>query len=538
MESRYTIHIMPSEWRWAIFAATALVFLAFAPFLWVAATDTGNWQFMGALHNYPDAATYIAKMVQGESGLWLIGFLHTPEPHNGALIPVIYPLLGHLARFTSLPTIVMYHVARVGAALFMYLALYTLAASIWQRVRARRIFFAIASIGAGLGWVLGPILGVSESALWPDLQIPEAFPFFSTLVNVHFPLTLGCLALLASLMVTAFRPGADRQVEVGRLLPLAVLLTIILTFIYPQALVPLALALVAYVVIVWWDKRRRVTGWQLRWVLAVILPAIPMAVYYYAVVSANPAYAEWARQNVTLAPPPLLLLLGLGLPLFLGVPAMFRAARRFEGADDRLMLLWIVAILLCLYLPTNIQRRFMIGMMIPVAYFATRALEDVWLQRVSRRYRGAFFTLLIPLIAVSQMFVLFLPVLPVVTGQLQRAPGAFLERDYALVFRWLASRTDMQDVVLASPTVSVWAPGWAGTRVVYGHPYETLNAVGKRARVEQWYASDGADCAALIEEFNVRYVIVGPEERKLGPAACADTLQPIVALGQVSIYAP
>src|SRR5690606_24251222 len=98
MESRYTVHILPAEWRWAIFAATALVFSAFAPFLWVALSDTGSWQFMGALHNHADAATYIAKMVQGVNGIWLIGFLHTPEPHSGALVPVIYPLLGNLAR--------------------------------------------------------------------------------------------------------------------------------------------------------------------------------------------------------------------------------------------------------------------------------------------------------------------------------------------------------------------------------------------------------------------------------------------------------
>ncbi len=538
MESRYTIHIMPSEWRWAIFAATALVFLAFAPFLWVAATDTGNWQFMGTLHNYTDGATYIAKMGQGESGLWLLGFLHTPEAHSGALIQVLYPLLGHLARLTSLPTIGMFHVARVGASLFMYLALYTLSASIWQRVRARRIFFAIASVGAGFGWLLAPLVGASETALWPDLQIPEAFPFLSTLFNVHFPLTIACLALLISLMVTAFRPGADDQPEVGRLLPLAVLLTIILAFIYPQALVPLAIALVAYVAIVWGGKRRRVTGWQLRWVLAVILPAAPMAVYYFAVVRTNPAFAEWSRQNVTVAPSPLFLALGLGLPLLLAVPALFRAARRFEQADDRLMLLWIVAIVLCVYLPTSVQRRFLIGLMIPVAYFATRALEEVWLQRVSRRYRGLLYAVLFPIIAVSQLFVLFLPVLPVVTGQLQNAPGAFLERDYALAFRWLAPRTDMQDVVLAAPVVSAWVPGWAGARVVYGHPYETLDSAAKLARVRQWYASDGADCADLIDTYDVRYVLVGPEEHKLGPAACADTLLPVASFGQVSIYAP
>lgn len=538
MESRYTVHISPSEWRWAIFAATALAFIAFTPFLWLAVTDTGPWQFMGVLHNYTDGASYLAKMGQGVNGIWLIGFLHTPEPHDGALLQVLYPLLGQLARLISLPTIITFHVARVGASLFMYLALYTLAASIWQRVRARRIFFAVASVGSGLGWVLGPLLGVSDGVLWPDLQIPEAFPFYSSLVNVHFPLTLACLALLGSLIVTAFRPGADRDPDVGRLLPLAVLLTIVLTFLYPQALVPFALALVLYVAIVWWDKRRRVTSWLLRWVFAVTLPAAPMAVYYYFVVTENRAFTEWSRQNVTLAPPLLVLLLGFGIPLLLGVPSLLRAARRFEQADDRVMLLWLVAILVCVYAPTNIQRRFLVGMMIPVAYFATRALEDVWLRQVGRRFQNLFLTLLIPLIAVSHLLVLVLPVLPAVTGQPQQARGPFLERDYALALRWLENRTQLDDVILASPQVSVWIPGWSGARVVYGHPYETLFAQTKLAQVEAWYADSGADCDALIDRYNVRFVLVGPEERALGPATCAATLQPVIALGEVAIYAP
>ena len=399
-------------------------------------------------------------------------------------------------------------------------------------------FFMVVSVGSGVGWLFAPLLGSSGDEFWPDLQIPEAFPFYSTLVNVHFPLALGCLALLTGLLVMAFRPGADRQRELGRLLPLASLLSVILTFIYPQALVPFSVALGVSVVVNALGKRRLALPWLLRWALAVVLPALPMALYYYFVVTENAAFAEWSRQNYTYAPAPHIFLLGLGIPLLLGIPALFRASRQFEQADDRLMLLWLVAIIVCVYLPTSIQRRFMVGAMIPVAYFATRALEEYWLQRVRRPVRTVALTLLVPLIAVSHLLVLFLPVLPVVTGTREAQAGVLLERDYALVFRWLESRTGLNDVVLASPAASVWLPGWAEARVVYGHPYETLNAAAKRAQVEAWYDGQVDDCAALIARYDVRYVLVGPEERMLGAAECADSLRPAIGLGQVTIYAP
>ncbi len=542
MESRFTIHIAPAEWRWVIVVATGLVLLTFAPLVWVAVAGTNDWQFMGALHNYQDAATYISKMELGARGGWLTEFQHTPEPHPGALIAEIYPLLGQLSRVVRLPTIVMYHVARVGAALLMYLAIYQLAASIWQRVRTRRIFFVVAAVGAGFGWLLFPLsemAGILRGNLWPDLQIPEAFPLVSTYVNVHFPLAVGILALLVSLFVNVLRPGAYERRDTGMSAPAMVLLSVLLALLYPHALVPLASGVALYIGIAFFERRTRLARWVLRWWLTLVLPAIPIAIYFYVVVTTIPAFAEWNRQNVTLAPSPLTLVLGFGLPLLIGLPALLRAIRQFELDDDRLMLLWLLAMVVWLYLPSSTQRRFMVGMMLPVAYFTTRAIEDFWFQRISRRHRNYALALVVSLMAVSPLFMLFQPVLPVIAGDPARAVGIFLERDYASAFQWLDGPTGQDDVVLVSPIVGAWLPGWSGARVIYGHPLETLNAAAKRAQVESWYQSEAsAACAELLNKYDVRFVIVGPEERKLGAVGCAETLTRVIDIGQVSLYAP
>lgn len=536
----YTAHMTPAEWRWVIFVSAALVLIAFAPFVLMALNSAPgpDWQFMGVLHNYRDGATYLSKMMLGAEGQWLVHFQHTPEPHNGAFIQVIYPLLGQIAGFASVPVIVMFHVARVVAAMFMYMALYYLAATIWMRLRTRRIFFVLISVGAGFGWLYAFFSGGAVDT--PDLSIPEVFPFYSTLVTVHFPLTLACLALMTSVIISVFRPGSNEEPNLNNGGVTAALSSLALSFLYPQALVPFGGALLLYVTVRWLSERR-ITLREIRWLLVVGLPALPMAIYYSGILMYNPAMAEWNSQNVTSAPSPLVLALGLGIPLIMALPGIIRAIRRFEADGDQFMLIWLLVMLIAIYLPTNIQRRFAVGMMIPIIYFATRSLEDFWFQHVNRRWRYRLFMFVIPIIALTNVFVLFIPLLPLVANRPQQSEGLFLDRSYASAFEWIRERTGLDDVVLAAPDVSIWLPGWASVRAVYGHPYETLGAEIKEQRVLDWYdngTGSTAECSRLLDDYHVRYVIYGPEERAIGETDCIDALTPIVGIGSVTIYAP
>ncbi len=535
--SGYNAHITPAEWRWVTVFGVGLVLLAFAPFvlMLLSGLAASDWQFMGVLHNYRDGATYLSKMFLGTQGRLLLQFQHTPEPHNGALIQVLYPLLGQIAGFTNVSIIVVFHVARVIAGVFMYMALYQLGALIWMRRRARRVFFVIVALGAGFGWAYALASGGRVDA--PDLSIPEAFPFYSTVVNVHFPLTIACLALLAGVVISNFRPGAVSAPQVNNGGLAGALASLALALLYPQALVPFGAALVIFMG-AGWLRRRRVERRELSWLVTLLLPAVPLAIYYAVVVLYNPAMAEWSRQNVTGAPPPLALLVGLGLPLVIGLPGIWRALRRFEADGDRLMLIWLLAILALMYLPTNIQRRFAVGMMIPIAYFATRSLEDYWFQHINRRWRYRLAVVVVPVIFLTQLFVLFMPVLPLLAGRPADSHGLLLNRDYAAAFRWLEGRVGLDDVVLVGPAGGVWLPGWAGARVIYGHPYETLQADTRYQQVVDWYSGQVEDCRALLEQYQVRYVVSGPDEAALGTTPCLAGLTLAARLGGVNIYAP
>jgi hypothetical protein len=245
----------------------------------------------------------------------------------------------------------------------------------------------------------------------------------------------------------------------------------------------------------------------------------------------------WIEQNITLAPSPLTMIFGLGVPLLIALPGIYHALRDFEQDGDQLVLMWLLAILVVVYLPTNIQRRFTVGLMIPIAYFGTRALDNFWFPRVSRVWRYRLLVAVIPVMTISHIF----PLLSNIPLSSDAVPpiGPFLERDYAAVFQWLKENTQPDDVILAVSDVSIWIPGWVGARVVYGHPFETMDADVKDAQVLKWYqGEDAAICRALLNEYQVKYVIVGPEEKKLGTTRCVDDLTPVIAHDSVIVYAP
>lgn len=529
---REPLHVAAYEWRWLTVACCVLAGLSLLPLFASAAAVGGDWAFMGSAHNYQDAATYLAKMRIGLEGGWLLQFMHTPELHDGALTVTFYPFLGHLARLTGLDLIVIFHLARVVNSLVMYFSLYLLGAVLWTQASTRRLFFLIAAVGAGFGWIAAPLTGLFG---FPDLAIPEMFPFYSTLVNPHFPLAIALLALLAAQFAGVIRPDSDTVA--WRPLLGTILLGAGLTVLYPQALVPFTGAVVIYLA----NLRLR-SGLFPRGALlhtaALIAPAVPMAIYLGLVMRLNPAFAEWNRQNVTLSPPLWVMLTGLGLPLLLGLPAMVRAARRLDRDGDRLMLWWLLAIFLALYLPTTVQRRFGVGLMIPVAFFATRALRDFWLPEFGQRAGRLLLVAVLVVMTLSLVLSALVPVLPLLTGAPNQRMGIVLPASYRTAMDWLDAHGQPDEVVMAAAEAGAWIPGMTGLRVVYGHAFETLDADVKLAEMTSWYGLPaGEDCRALLDKYGVDYVLFGPLEAALGPGLCAADLAPVASFGDVRIYA-
>lgn len=539
MRPAFTGYIEPREWRWVLIISCGLALLAFSPFFWISYQSlAGNTDaaFMGLLHGHVDGSANLARMSSAQDGDWLVNYLHTPESHDGALTDLIYILLGRLTGVTSLSVVVIYHVARICAAVFMYMTIYHLAATIWSRVRTRRFFFMLASMGSGLGWLFSLW---TDGVNYLDLTEPGGFAFYSSLTSVHLSLAIASLCLLASAVIVVTRPDETPPPTVNNGGATVFCVSLVLVMLYPIAFLPVAAAFTLNILLNWTGDKRINTP-QAQWLLWFLVPPLPVLMYYLLVMWHDPIVSGiWIQQAINTSPAIHIFVVSLGLPLLIAVPALYRAVRRFERDGNQFMLIWLVTIVLLIYLPVGPQVSFMVGVMIPVSYFATRALEDVWMDYLPANPRYALLIVLFPLVFVSNALVLVAPVRAIYDGGAVNETRLFLPFEYMDAFRWMAARDEPEAVALTAPDVGLWLPVWARARVVYGHPTQTLDATNKRDAVLAWYSAATCDVdfpRGEAGDYRVHYVFYGDIERRIGPAPCLDALTPVVRFGTLRIY--
>lgn len=547
MQSGITGHVNPAEWRWVFVVSILLVGLAFVPFLWFVINNDADstWQFMGALHGHVESSAYISRIQQGMRGDVLVQFMHTPEAHSGFILQPIYPLLGQVSRFAAdnLSPILVFHVARVSVTVFMYMTLYQLAATIWTRVRTRRVFFVLVSVGSGLGWVslvTAQLTGIRNVPI--DLAYVHLSPFYSGLVSIHVPLAIACMALLGAIIISEFRPGVTTLPTVRNSGVIAFALGIVLVLMDAEAYVTIAIALIITILAHWYFAKK-ITNRELLWMLWTLVPALPFLIYNILIIRSNPFVQEWIRQRAEYHVDPIQLILALGVMLWIGIPSIIRAVRYFESDSDRFMIIWLLVSCFGVFVPIDIRVYFLVGVMIPIAYFATRSIEDVWIKYIARRYRTLVFSFLAVFLMISNLVVLLTPLIPLMSSNPSNSAGMILSQEYGVALGWLNPRTNSSDVVLASPEVSSWIPVWLGSHSVAGHPYETMTSREKVADVTEFYNYDSDDCDSAYrridgfeQAYTVRYLIYGPMERKLGDGICQDAVIFMASFGEVEIY--
>ncbi|NJL93795.1 MAG: hypothetical protein HC915_08690 [Anaerolineae bacterium] len=421
----------------------------------------------------------------------------------------------------GLSNVVIFHLARVATSFFMFSAIYQLGAAVWTRLRPRRLFFSLTAVGSGLGWF---VLVLDNDAIAPDLFVPEAFPLLAAYSNPHFPLAIGILAVMAAQFITVFRPGYKEAPTADNGGLLILLLTVILTLVSPPGVLAMGGMLTVYTVVRAY-RTRKLPWHEARWGAMVILPAAPFALYYLAVFAFNDVLSGFNDQNITQSPNPILFIFGYGLLLLIAVPGLVRAVRRFEPDGDQMMLCWVVAGVISIYLPFALQRRMFIGLIFPVVYFGVRALEDYWVNQVPKRWQAPLLLLLFVFILPTHAFTFGAPLaLTVVNPEFGADNFLNLNSDYIRAFDWLNANAEPGEVALAARSPALWLPARTSLRVVYGHPFESVPAEERLNQMRAFYR--GEDCSTLVTgeglPFQAHYILWGPAEEKTGEVTSDD----------------
>lgn len=67
------------------------------------------------------------------------------------------------------------------------------------------------------------------------------------------------------------------------------------------------------------------------------------------------------------------------------------------------------------------------------------------------------------------------------------APAIFLEKSESQALVWISANTPKDSIILASPDMGLFIPADTGRKVLYGHPFETVNAEQEKAKVQTFF---------------------------------------------------
>jgi len=193
---------------------------------------------------------------------------------------------------------------------------------------------------------------------------------------------------------------------------------------------------------------------------------------------------------------------------------------------------WFAALILLAYAPVTVQRRLADGAWVALAVLAARGISTL---RWSDRWRR---------VAAALLLAAALPTTLILIGGGWWAvarPSVPLYRPAAEVraMNWLADHAAPEQVVLASFDTGNVLPAWAPIRSVIGHGPETAGLAELRPKVEGFFgnAMTESERRALLVGQSVDFVLVGPEERKLGPwESIPPELRPVYDESGYTVY--
>jgi len=525
-------HATRAEWRWVLTVSALILILSSAPYLAGYAAQTSTLRFSGAVMDRMDYHSHLAKMWQGYRGEWKYRLLFTPELHQGAYLQTFYVALGHLARLFGLGLPLVYQIARVLFGLLMLVTIYSFVARFASSTRARRVAFLLATTASGLGWLTEILAPTPAGGISPmDFWLLDGFTYLALLTSPHFCAAIALLLTIFLLLLHREEGPRPGEAALAAAASLALGLIHPYTLLLADLLPALHFALAAI--------RHRRLPWRGVLALAAMgLVQLPLLAYDLWVFRSQPVFAAWSAQNVTLSPPPRIYLWGYGLLLLLAGAGVLRRARRGEFGLA-FPLIWIAVVAVLIYLPWNLQRRFLEGVQVPLGLLAGVGLaEGVFAQGGDQkglqwRWMGRSF--LIGLAALSNLYLT--AGLTLAAGT--RAPKLFWPAQTLDAVDWLGRSSSWEETVLGAGETGSLIPARIGHRVVLGHAMESVDFEARQAAVRAFYGGGGqVERRALLRDWGVVYVFHGPAERVLGDfnPATAPYLRRVYAAGGVAVY--
>jgi hypothetical protein len=183
----------------------------------------------------------------------------------------------------------------------------------------------------------------------------------------------------------------------------------------------------------------------------------------------------------------------------------------------------------------------MIGLYVPLVALAMHAIEGDTVQHdvaLGRTSRGFWLNLSLLISLVTNIVLLFATLQAVQ----KRDNVIFLYREEVQAFDWLRENLPEDAVILAAPESGSFLPAWTGLRVVYGHPFESIQSENRKQLVERFYQGKFSlsEQKKFLAENSVTAILWGMRERVIANPEVEYILKQTCPIGyrseQITIY--
>lgn len=487
-----------------VLAATLILVWSSVPNWSGYAAQNDKSVFAGTYFDAPDYAVHIAMMRTGMEGAWGYNLRFTTEPHTTGYIRMFYIILGEMNRLPRIDPVIFFQIARW---IFGYTALYSILLLIkrtFDNPRWQWLAFLLAVFGAGLGWLQITFNMIPGIVAPVDLWLIDAYVMFSLSLFPHFAFTLTLMCLGLIFFLDFLKDGSRSGI------PVTIAAAILVQFVNPIAFIVIDISM-ATAAVIKWVKLRKINAIEFAALALIAVAQVPLLVYNFLLLSKDPIWSEFTAQNLTLSPPPVYYLWGFGIFWPLAIAGAVRAIRELHTILLA-SLAWVVVAFALAYAPFGIQRRFLLGITIPLSLLAITGLKDT-LQFISQKNawlarRASGLALTIVLFSSITTFAL----MPEFSLYLQSRPEKyFYPRQLVAALDWISANTQPDDFVLGAERTGEFVAQVTGRRVFIGHEMETLNYNAKTDLVKQFYSGNLPQ--DWLSQYPVQWVVYGPYEQ-------------------------
>lgn len=506
-------HKQENRFIWVV--ALLLIILTSAPYVYGWFTAGDNYTYLGTHAINPgDNFVYYSYIEQVKEGRLTFMNLYTNEGQTIGAFNIFWLGVGSLAKLFKLSAPLAFHLVRLILIIPFCFLVYWFVSLFFNETKKRKFVFGLILFVGNLGPLVNDFFNqimvkTKEVYYWPiDLWLSESSTFLSILQSPHLIFVL--ISFLAIVLLFFLSVKKDQL----RYSLIAGLLFMILANFHPQQVVSLGVIILAALLLNFILKKQVIWP-HLKHFLLLVIPALPALYYHWWLLGEEIILKNVWQQNVTLTPSLTFVLLSFSLLLILAFSGLLaKLQKKNYDLPGILVIVWALAGLPLLYVPTSFQARLILGWQIPLVILAGIALftlSERWLFWTRRKNKYLLVALLLTVLILPNLFML---ARDFVYLQKKDFTQFYVDTDLKQTLDWLSENTSKDSVIIAHPREASIIPALTGRGTYYGHPIETLWPERKAQETKDFLygAGPGELKKEFLERKGVTHVLVNKQD--------------------------